>query len=205
MCGLHTSQPSYLKQLICQDTYGAVKAGATTLRYKSGEHPGQAEILAKRHLKPTASDTPTATSSEEVGGAFTTSTAEGAASSSTDYPAAAPTATTPHEAEGRKGPQVVLIDCFGGISASRAGLEAAKATVVSHFYIEIHEPAIRVVEKRFDGINMKGDIRALASQPQEFAQTVWKAARELKATAVVWSAGFPCRELSRVNQARRGL
>ena len=197
--------PAELPQTAHLPGYGAVKAGATTLRYKSGEHPGQAEILAKRHLKPTASDMPTATSSEEVGGAFTAPTGEGAASSSTDYPAAAPTATTPHEAEGRKGPQVVLIDCFGGISASRAGLEAAKATVVSHFYIEIHEPAIRVVEKRFDGINMKGDIRALASQPQEFAQTVWKAARELKATSVVWSAGFPCRELSRVNQARRGL
>ena len=71
----------------------------------------------------------------------------------------------------------------------------------SHFYVEIHEPAIRVAHARYPDLAMKGDIRAMAQRSSELAQEIWEAARRLDAQAVCFVAGFPCRELSKVNQA----
>ena len=49
------------------------------------------------------------------------------------------------------------------------------------------------------------DIRALATNPQVFAKAFWHRVRPLGCAVVLLGAGFPCRELSQVNQSRRGL
>lgn len=109
----------------------------------------------------------------------------------------------PEKAEGRPG--IVLVDCFGGISASRVATVAAGVRVASHHYIEIHEPAIKITRQWFKDLKQRGDIRALAMDSTKFAEDIWKEARSLDVSAVLFSAGFPCREVSSVNQDRRGL
>ena len=99
--------------------------------------------------------------------------------------------------------RVVLVDVFGGVSASRVAMLAAGLTVVDHLYIEIHEPAKRIVQAWFGDVRQLGDVRGLA--PDDLAKQVWDAVEQHGATAVVFACGFPCRELSSVNESRRGL
>ena len=84
-------------------------------------------------------------------------------------------------------------------------LIAGKIGAAAHHYIEIHDPSIRLAQSRFDAITQRWDIRASAQDATAFAEGIRKEAGELRPTAVIFSAGFPCRELSRVNRGRRGL
>ena len=49
------------------------------------------------------------------------------------------------------------------------------------------------------------DIRPLATDPQAFAKAFWQKVRPLGVAVALLGAGFPCRELSQVNQSRKGL
>ena len=131
--------------------------------------------------------------------------------------------STTHEAEGRPIPEpleelqdtkkidkvvnkkVLLVDVFGGISASRVALLAGGLEVAEHFYVEIHDPAIKIVTAWFDNVTRKGDIRELVKLKEAFAKEIWQKAEEAGVAVVLWSAGFPCRELSSVSLNRRGL
>ena len=55
----------------------------------------------------------------------------------------------------------MLLDVFGGMSAARASCTAAGLKVVAHLYVEIHEPAIQVVQRWYPDVRPKGDVRRL--------------------------------------------
>ena len=50
-----------------------------------------------------------------------------------------------------------------------------------------------------------GDIRPLVASPQVYAKADWYTIRPMDVAVFILGAGFPCRELSQVNQTRRGL
>ena len=126
----------------------------------------------------------------------------------------------PRQAEGREGASeaaaevegdlsatqaVALIDLFGGVSSMRVAALASGYKLVAHDYVEIYGNAVKVVKAWFPDASRLGDIRSLASNPQVYAKAFWHRVRPTGVAFVLLGAGFPCRELSQVNQSRRGL
>ena len=87
----------------------------------------------------------------------------------------------------------------------RVAAIASGYRLVVHDYVEIHGNAVKVVKAWFSDASQLGDIRPLAGNPEVFAKEFWYRVRPLGLGTVLLGAGFPCRELSQVNQSRRGL
>ena len=75
--------------------------------------------------------------------------------------------------------------------------------VVSHDYVEVYGNAVKVVKAWFPDASQLGDIRPLALDPQGFAKAFWQKVRPLGVAVALLGAGFPCRELSQVDQSSR--
>ena len=73
--------------------------------------------------------------------------------------------------------------------------------------MEINGASAKLVKHWFPDAEHKGDIRPLAENHQGYAKDVWKEVRALEhqPAALILACGFPCRELSGVNQNRQGL
>ena len=122
--------------------------------------------------------------------------------------------------EGRPGPHqdqpeeemvssndIALVDLFGGVSSLRVALTAAGFEVCWHQYVETNGAATKLVKHWFPDAQQMGDIKPLAEAADKVAEEIWKSVRALenKPIALVLGCGFPCRELSGVNQNRQGL
>ena len=89
----------------------------------------------------------------------------------------------------------------------RVAFKAVGYEVGLHHYVEVNRAATKVVKERFPDAVHKGDIKPLAESADKYAAEVWQDVRALerRPAALVLGCGFPCRELSRVNQDRQGL
>ena len=84
---------------------------------------------------------------------------------------------------------------------------AAGFEVGLHHYVETNGAATKLVKQWFPDALHKGDIKPLAEMADKYAEEIWKSVRALERRPVtlVLGCGFPCRELSGVNQSRQGL
>ena len=113
------------------------KAGAHILVYKASVHGHRrAEVLAKRHLAKQGGEEAASSSSTTAAAGSDQQPAAAAAAGSEEVPAP--------DTEGH--PRVILVDVFGGMSASRVALIASRMEVMAHHYIEIHDPAIHLAQ-----------------------------------------------------------
>ena len=101
---------------------------------------------------------------------------------------------------------VLLIDLFGGISGARAACKMVNINVVGHVYVEQCDKAAKVVETRW-GAEEFGPVRIddVIKFDDTQAKGVWEIAAARGAVSVLVSAGFPCKDLSVLNDTREGL
>ena len=96
-------------------------------------------------------------------------------------------------------PTVILVDVFGGISASRMACIYSGLKVVSHIYIENNRASIRVAQFWFPDLYPVGDICQFRKQHDSLLRFLRAEIDSHPGCSVLFVAGFPCRELSAIN------